>query len=403
MQTGAFTEFEHFGRHGVGGSIVAMSGGPGARCHGWRRRSFGYGYPGDRRARSVRSQPEEFLQVRQAARRVGANTGVSASRMDFEDFFQNGGIACHIVGADGTILNANQAELNLLGYPPEDYIGRRIVGFHVDRSVIEDILARLKSGERLAGYPARLRARDGSVRHVEITSSGRFRDGRFVNTRCFTVDVTELARAREGLRRKGEEMRQLLDELNHRVKNNMQMLHGLLQSAMREVSSQEAREVIRNANQRVNAMAAAQQLLYSDSNPRSFSIGGFLHAVCASARHAIPRDVSLYLESDEGRLSNDVSMPLALILNELLTNAARHGAGAGRLADIRVSLRRCDDEAVLTVADRGRGFDPEATTLRASGLGLVRGLARQLGGAFAVECGGGTRCMVRFSAARADS
>src|SRR5690606_11803482 len=115
---------------------------------------------------------------------------------------------------------------------------------------------------------------------------------------------------------------------NHRVKNNMQMLHGLLQSAVREVSSQEARAVIRNASQRVSAMAAAQQLLYSDGNPRSFSIAGFLDAVCNSVRNAVLGEVTLHLEAGDGRLSNDVSMPLALILNELLTNAARHGAGA---------------------------------------------------------------------------
>ena len=116
---------------------------------------------------------------------------------DFADFFENGGIALHLVGPDGTILHANRAELELLGYPAEDYIGRHVAEFHADPDVIGDILARLKRGETLSKYPARLRARDGSIRHVEITSSAQFRNGEFINTRCFTVDITELARARE--------------------------------------------------------------------------------------------------------------------------------------------------------------------------------------------------------------
>lgn len=112
---------------------------------------------------------------------------------DFEDFFENGGIALHLVGADGTILRANKAELELLGFAAHEYIGRHIAEFHADRDVIENMLARLNVGERLDRYPARLRARDGSIKHVEITSSAQFRDGRFINTRCFTIDVPFVA------------------------------------------------------------------------------------------------------------------------------------------------------------------------------------------------------------------
>src|SRR5689334_985272 len=61
---------------------------------------------------------------------------------DLEDFFENGAIALHLVGADGTILKANKAELELLGYTAEEYIGRRVSDFHADRSVIDDILIR---------------------------------------------------------------------------------------------------------------------------------------------------------------------------------------------------------------------------------------------------------------------
>ena len=439
---------------------------------------------------------------------------------DFEDFFENGGIALHLVGADGTILRANKAELELLGFAAHEYIGRHIAEFHADRDVIEDMLARLNVGERLDRYPARLRARDGSIKHVEITSSAQFRDGRFINTRCFTIDVSELKRAREEVRRKdnqfrqvlealpaavyttdpagkityynraaaelagrepeigkeewcvtfrlftpdGKEMRHeecpmavalkenrpvrgvealaerpdgtlfpflpfptpirdengevvgavnmlvdiserkqaethqrmLLDELNHRVKNNMQMLHGLLRSAQRDTSSREAKAVLADAGQRVAAMAAAQQLLYNDSNPRSFSINEFLHAVCASARQAFGKEIAVRIEAEPGHLSNEVSMPLALVLNELLTNAAKHGINGRETGEIFVKLNRANGEIVLAVEDDGPGFDLHETGRRSSGLGLIRGLSRQLRGTFTVERGAGARCIMRF-------
>jgi PAS domain S-box-containing protein len=123
---------------------------------------------------------------------------------DLEDFFENSAIGLHIVGSDGVIQRANKAELALLGYTSEEYVGRHIAEFHVDAPVIGDILQKLSCGEKLDRYPARLRAKDGSIKHVLITSNSRFRDGNFANTRCFTTDVTDL-RESETARRESDE------------------------------------------------------------------------------------------------------------------------------------------------------------------------------------------------------
>ena len=123
---------------------------------------------------------------------------------DLEDFFENSAIGLHIVSGEGIILRANKAELSLLGYGADEYVGRQITEFHKDAPVIGDILHRLSCGERLDRYPARLRAKDGSVKHVLITSNSRFDDGKFVNTRCFTTDVTSLYEA-ERARHESEE------------------------------------------------------------------------------------------------------------------------------------------------------------------------------------------------------
>lgn len=140
-------------------------------------------------------------------------SGTDSPNFDYQDFFENGAVALHLVSEDGIILHANTAELDLLGYPAEDYVGRHIADFYPDRPVIEDILERLTRGEKIARYPARLRARDGAIKHVEITSSGHFRDGKLINTRCFTVDVTDLERARTELRQQDNTYHQILDAL----------------------------------------------------------------------------------------------------------------------------------------------------------------------------------------------
>ena len=90
-------------------------------------------------------------------------------------------------------------------------------------------------------------------------------------------------------------------------------------------------------------------------------------------------------------------MPLALILNELLTNAAKYGGNASGECIIRVGLSQEGDRFTLYVEDDGPGFDLKAVAKRSSGLGLVQGLAGQLRGQFEVTRSPATRCTLRFA------
>jgi PAS domain S-box-containing protein len=118
------------------------------------------------------------------------------SEEQLRDFVENGAIGLHRVNAMGTILWANRAELELLGYAKDEYVGRSIADFHADAPIIQDILTRLTRGETLRDYEARLRAKDGSIKHVLINSSVYRRDAEFVHTRCYTRDVTAQVLAR---------------------------------------------------------------------------------------------------------------------------------------------------------------------------------------------------------------
>lgn len=156
---------------------------------------------------------DEVAQAKVIAFKKPEVSGEESREFDYEDFFENGALALHLVSADGFILHANKAELDLLGYPAEDYVGRHIAEFYPDRHVINDILERLTRGEKIARYPAQLRACDGSIKHVEITSSGYFRDGKLINTRCFTADVTDLQQTRSELKQQDSTYHQILDGL----------------------------------------------------------------------------------------------------------------------------------------------------------------------------------------------
>jgi PAS domain S-box-containing protein len=249
----------------------------------------------------------------------------------------------------------------------------------------------LKEGRPIRNVEALAERPDGTrVPFIPYPTPLRDAKGNVVGAINMLVDVSERKQAET-------QQRILFNELNHRVKNNMQMLQSLLDLGGRQTESPEARRVLMEASSRIAAMAAAQQILYATPEATRFGVQEFLDAVCQTARQTFSKDVEIICEAGQAALSNDMAMPLALILNELLTNAVKHGLNGGRKGAIRVGLTQNDDSFLLYVEDEGPGFDLASLRERSSGLRLVQGLARQLRGKFDVTRNPRTRCSVQFS------
>jgi len=123
---------------------------------------------------------------------------------ELTDFVENAPVGIHWIALDGTVLWANQNEIDMLGYGKGEYVGRHLIEFHVDREVAEDILGKLDTNVPLKDCAARLRHKDGSIRHVLISCNAYREDGRFIHSRCFMQDITDRIRA-EGAKRVREQ------------------------------------------------------------------------------------------------------------------------------------------------------------------------------------------------------
>lgn len=134
---------------------------------------------------------------------LAGRAGDSAARgSDAEDFFEHASVGLRLVGPDGTILRANQAELDLLGYRHDEYVGHNLAEFDADGDRLSRLLGRVRDGATVDKFPARLIGADGEIRQVQISSSGRFENGKFVHSRCVTVDVSEqVSRVQETVER----------------------------------------------------------------------------------------------------------------------------------------------------------------------------------------------------------
>ncbi len=137
--------------------------------------------PALRQSRSTASAP--------AGRPSSPGNPQQAGR-DLSSFAENVGVALSWLAEEGTILWANRAELELLGYSAEEYIGHHVTEFHLDGIAIRDLLCSLRKNEKVHGWTAQLRCKDGSIRAVMI-SANAFQDSGQLVLACVTLDLAE--------------------------------------------------------------------------------------------------------------------------------------------------------------------------------------------------------------------
>jgi len=186
----------------------------------------------------------------------------------------------------------------------------------------------------------------------------------------------------------------LAKEIDHRVMNSLQFVSGLLSMQSRSPDMGEAAAHLQLAANRVAAVAQVHRHFYAEEADEVSCIT-FLHRLCADLSAVLDREIKV--EGDEGNVPTTWIQPIGLIANELVTNAAKHGAGR-----IDVTYRAAGDEHQLFVCDEGAGLPSGFDPLLAGpslGMRVVTSLAKQLGGSLSAgkrPDGDGARFTVVF-------
>jgi len=206
------------------------------------------------------------------------------------------------------------------------------------------------------------------------------------------------AEARAEVAQRAQARETLLREMQHRVKNNFQLILSSVMMLRRRWTDPGFRGALGSLADRIQAISIAHDQLAVRNGGEAVGLATYLRAICATLQHHAEA-VSVETDLDEMEIAVDRAVALGLILNEAATNSIKYafGEGPGRLT---VSLRRAvgPGEARLTIADDGRGIAEDAT--EGSGVLLMRSLARQIGGTLERDTGtAGTTVSVSFVAA----
>lgn len=184
----------------------------------------------------------------------------------------------------------------------------------------------------------------------------------------------------------------LLKEVHHRVKNNLQVIASLLRLEGRRIDHPITQSVLVEMQNRIQSMALLHESLYRSGNFATVDLAGYLTQLLRQMFRSLAAGggVSLRLELAPAQLEIDQAIPCGLIVNELASNALKHGFPPGRSGEVTVRLVRRDDGLLcLTVSDDGVGLRPDfdPATNGSLGLQLVTDLARQIHGSLAIGPG----------------
>jgi two-component sensor histidine kinase len=196
-----------------------------------------------------------------------------------------------------------------------------------------------------------------------------------------TRALLRLHKTESALRRTLAERELLLKEVNHRVKNSLQLVMSMLSLQSHEFTDPAARSLFAEAISRVSAIASIHERLYQADDPLTVDVKGYLSALLKEISRAGGQEAyTVSVDVEEMRLPTEHGVSLALIVNELVMNAMKHGRPVDRAPAIAVTLARASAEEVrLTVSDNGESKSASAEQ-QGFGTRLVDMLSKQLRG-----------------------
>lgn len=221
------------------------------------------------------------------------------------------------------------------------------------------------------------------------------------------VDITDLKRAEERIQAALEREAILRREINHRVKNNLQVISSLLYLQSTKVDDLMMRELLRESQSRVRSLALIYDRLCQRGEVAGIAFAEYMEQLAREvfvAYQVRKETITLKIKAEEVFLDLDTALPCGLILTELISNALKYAFPGNRRGEVSIELSLVEGEQFcLTVCDNGIGL-PEGFKLgmaKSMGVGLVRDLTRQLEGQIEFLGEGGTTVKVIFPAPKA--
>jgi PAS domain S-box-containing protein len=343
-----------------------------------------------------------------------AEVVLRVSETKYRTLLNNLTTAVVVHGPDTAIVLFNPMALSLLGLSEDQMWGKTAMdpqwcflqedGSHMPLGDYP-VKRVITSGEAFHGQVVGV-VHQGRTQPVWVLCNGypvKDEEGRIVQAVITFSDITERKQAEMMLRETLQQKEALLHEVHHRVKNNLQVISSLLSLEARRQLEPATKAVLEEMKGRIRSMALLHETLYLTKNFARVDLASYLREVAVKlfrALNANPSAVRLVLELAAAEVELDQAMPCGLLVNELMTNALKHGFPGDRHGEVRLGLQQTADGRVhLQVGDDGVGLptDLDLNNAQTLGLQLVTDLTRQLQGTLEIGPGPGASFSIVFT------
>lgn len=305
---------------------------------------------------------------------------------------------------EGNVTYFNKVAYKYTGYELQDYEkGLTLLQMFPEEEqqrALENA-KKAMTGEPVGVEEFKLLRKDGTILPVLINTVPVFVDNKVVGRRGVVTDISFLKIAEEKIKYSLQEKEILLREIHHRVKNNLQVIISLLRLQTQNITNAKTLEVFREAQNRVNSMSLVHDKLYKADDFSRIKLSEYVDDLVASIKKSYfvkDDNISIQCNVDDLTLNIDTSIPLGLMINELLTNCLKY-AFPSKPGEIVITIKKTNsDKILLSVKDNGVGISENVDFENANSLGLrlVNMLVTQLNGDLRVTSNNGTEFIVIF-------
>lgn len=305
---------------------------------------------------------------------------------------------------DGTYLDVNSSMETIFQFDKSKVVGKKTEEFKAwsNPEQIERLNKTYKEKGRLSGERMSVVHSDGKKYEVIVFSQAfEIAGERFIL--WINLDITKNLDMEDRLAKSLEEKDVLLKELQHRVKNTLAIISGLLNLESFKVENEVAKQSFLNAQSRIMSMSKVYENLYQSEDLESVDLRKYIEDLVFSLHDIFvlnPTKIRFDVKLEDVRLDLKRTLPLGLILNELLTNALKYAYPNDKGGDIRIHLSRSNENIILSVGDDGEGLPDSVNIEKGNHFGyeLIRSLTSQLKGVFSSvsKKGEGLNIMISF-------
>ncbi len=322
----------------------------------------------------------------------------------FQQLFKNSPVGIVFLDEDQLVRDINESFRRMFGYNLDEISGQSLDQFIVPEEKIEQAqkLTEHAFGGKLFKEEATRLHKNGSRVPVLIEDVPVRVGGEIIALFAMYIDISERKKYQEKIENNLREKRTLLEEIHHRVKNNLAILSGLLQLKGLETEDPTLQEILQESQSRIQSMALVHEKFYEFDSLAEIELRQYTKDLVETLRQTLTmseEQVQVNLDADKVHLDIHQAVPLGILLNEILTNAFKYAFPDGEEGEINIDINREGNHVSIQVQDNGVGLpeDLDMENSESLGIRLMHELTDQLEASFNIDSGNwGTAIKVEF-------